>query len=173
MPKILENVREQLLEEAKRQIQENGYSKTTIRSVAGACKLGVGTVYNYFESKDMLIATFMLEDWHVCLGEIRKGATEDPEQFIVHFYETLKGFIQKHEYLFQDSDAAKAFAGAFSVRHKQLRDQIAKLLVPICANAKGDREFLAEFIAEAMLTWTVAGRPVEDITPLVLKLLRE
>ena len=71
VPKIIENVREQLLEEAKRQIRENGYSKTTIRSVAGACRLGVGTVYNYFESKDMLIASFMLEDWMECLGEMQ------------------------------------------------------------------------------------------------------
>ena len=46
MPKIIENVREQLLTEAKRQIAENGYSATTIRSVAGACGLGIGTVYN-------------------------------------------------------------------------------------------------------------------------------
>ena len=42
MPKIIENIREQLLQEVKRQIAENGYGKTTIRSVAGACGLGVG-----------------------------------------------------------------------------------------------------------------------------------
>ena len=45
MPKIIENVREQLIGEAKRQIAENGYAQTTIRSVAKACGLGVGTVY--------------------------------------------------------------------------------------------------------------------------------
>ena len=64
MPKIIPNIREQLLNEAKKQIAEQGYSKTTIRSVANACNLGVGTVYNYFESKDMLIASFMAEDWN-------------------------------------------------------------------------------------------------------------
>ena len=42
MPKIIENIREQLLQEVKRQIAENGYGKTTIRSVAGACGLGIG-----------------------------------------------------------------------------------------------------------------------------------
>ena len=51
MPKIIENVREQLLGEAKRQIAKKGYGKTTIRSVASACGFGVGTVYNYFKSK--------------------------------------------------------------------------------------------------------------------------
>ena len=51
MPKIIENVREQLLAETKRQIAENGYEKTTVRSVAGACDIGVGTVYNKFSQK--------------------------------------------------------------------------------------------------------------------------
>ena len=46
MPKILENIREILLQEAKRQVFENGYSSLTIRSVASACGIGVGTVYN-------------------------------------------------------------------------------------------------------------------------------
>ena len=48
MPKIIEGVRARLLNEAKRQIATLGYARTTIRSVATACGLGVGTVYNYF-----------------------------------------------------------------------------------------------------------------------------
>ena len=63
MPKIIENIREALLVEAKRQIAERGYQNTTIRSVAKECGVAVGTVYNYFKSKDMLIASFILEDW--------------------------------------------------------------------------------------------------------------
>ena len=70
MPKILENIREILLQEAKRQVFENGYSSLTIRSVASACGIGVGTVYNYFESKDALVAGFMLEDWGTCMTAI-------------------------------------------------------------------------------------------------------
>ena len=71
MPKIIENVREQLLCEAKRQIEKNGYAKTTVRSVALSCGIGVGTVYNYFKSKDMLIASFMAEDWLSCLEKMK------------------------------------------------------------------------------------------------------
>ena len=36
MPKILQNVRQQLIETARRQVAEQGYANTTIRSVAGA-----------------------------------------------------------------------------------------------------------------------------------------
>ena len=76
MPKIIENIREKLLSEAKRQVMENGYSAMTIRSVAAACGVGTGTVYNYFPSKDMLVASFILEDWMLCMNDISKGMSE-------------------------------------------------------------------------------------------------
>ena len=67
MPKILFNAREQLLTEAKRQINEKGYAATTMRSVAGACGFAVGTMYNYFESKEVLISMYVAEDWKLHL----------------------------------------------------------------------------------------------------------
>ena len=70
MPKIIENLREELLAEAKKQIAERGYKNTTIRSVAAECGIAVGTVYNYFKSKDMLIASFILVDWLECVRSI-------------------------------------------------------------------------------------------------------
>ena len=59
MPKIIENLESKLLEEAKRQIQESGYGAMTIRSVAKGCGVGVGTVYNYFPSKEALLTWSM------------------------------------------------------------------------------------------------------------------
>ena len=76
MPKIIENVRGQLVAEARRQVAAYGYTSTTIRSVAKACGVGTGTVYNYFPSKDMLIAAFMLEDWKKQLAAMLNEALE-------------------------------------------------------------------------------------------------
>ena len=76
MPKIIANLRERILAEARRQIEEQGYGATTIRSIASACGVGTGTVYNYFESKDMLIASFMVDDWMRCLDRMKTFPSE-------------------------------------------------------------------------------------------------
>ena len=163
MPKIIENVREQLLREAKKQIAESGYAKTTIRSVAKACGLGTGTVYNYFPSKDMLIASVMAEDWKLCLKQLEERTFDESERIVHGIYDCLCSFMQKYHTLFCDRDAAKVYATMFSERHQQLRNQLAGFVRPICDKAAvTNKDFLAEWIAESLLTWTVAGRGIDE-----------
>lgn len=172
MPKIIENVRERLLAEARRQIAKNGYAKTTIRSVAHACGIGIGTVYNYFKSKDILIASFMAEDWLRCLEQVRSRESTDARSVLESVFSALRLFSQSHQDLLCDHDAAKVFAAVFSERHKQLRDQLAQFIRPLCGRSRvSDQDFLADFIAESLLTWTVAGRGFEDQYQIISRLL--
>ena len=174
MPKIITNIREKLLEEAKRQVFEHGYSSLTIRSVANACGVGVGTVYNYFPSKDMLVASFMLHDWQECLEEIEKCSNENAsvEDVLCSIYTGLKKFASKYASLFQDENAEVSYAGASSFRHKMLKEQLAKPIerVLIKENVK-NISFVSEFMAENMLIWTFSIHDFEEIKELLLKVL--
>ncbi len=173
MPKIIENVREKLMTEARRQVMELGYSAMTIRSVAGACGVGVGTVYNYFSSKDMLVASFMVTDWQRCMAQMTECSARNakPEEVLRCIYDVLKGFAEQYAGLFRDEGAAASFATVLPERHKQLRSQFAQPLQSLCSKQnKADPEFLAEFIAEAMLTWTLEGRSFEEISSILLQL---
>jgi AcrR family transcriptional regulator len=76
MPKIIDNLKEKILIEAKRQVFSCGYSETTIRSVAAECGIAAGTIYNYYPSKDYLIAAFILEDWMALLNELKGIANQ-------------------------------------------------------------------------------------------------
>lgn len=171
MPKILESIREQLMETARRQIAQNGYAGTTIRSVAAECGIAVGTVYNYFPSKDVLIATFVSEDWHACIDSIAACGSDDAQTLLKRISDALRGFTEKHRALFTDADAASVYHAVFSQRHKQLRQQLSTLIAPVCGDG-ADRAFLSEFIAEALLTWTLEGKPFEDIDPILQKLMK-
>jgi AcrR family transcriptional regulator len=173
MPKIIENIRQKLIDEARRQVIEESYSSMTIRSVAKACDVGVGTVYNYFPSKDMLVASFMLEDWMQCVEAFNKACENAvAADALRSIYQELNRFKGKYHTLFSDKSAGAGYASSFQLRHGQLRQQIAEALKPICKKQSSkDEAFLAEFLAEAMLSWTMAGCEYQQLEEVLLKLL--
>ena len=168
MPKIIENLQEKLVQEARRQVQEAGYAALTIRSVATACAVGVGTVYNYFSSKEALVAAFMLEDWQKCMAAVTAQSEEasNPRPVLACIHQQLRHFILQYQSIFADEAALANFSGSPSPYHSLLRRQLAQPLGKFCPD-----EFTAEFIAEAMLTWTVAGKGFEDIYAIIEKII--
>jgi AcrR family transcriptional regulator len=167
MPKIIENLPQRLLEEAGRQIQQSGYEAMTIRSVAKQCGVGVGTVYNYYASKEALVAAYLLEDWNISVGNIASASdsARDVEQVLWAVYENLDQFIQRHMAVFGDSAAAASFPGSFSRYHGLLRSQLAQPIRKFCKD-----DFVAEFVAEALLTWTVAGKDFDQLNHVLKRL---
>ncbi len=167
MPKIIENLPQKLMDETKRQVAERGYAATTIRSVAKGCGVGIGTVYNYFPSKDQIIAGFMLEDWNVCMAKIRtvSDGARTPEPVLACIHQQLQEFCRQYSALFRDAAATAGFVGSFGRYHAMLRSQLAAPLEKFCRDT-----FQAEFIAEALLTWTVSGTEFAQMEPLIMKL---
>jgi AcrR family transcriptional regulator len=167
MPKIIENLPERLAEEARRQIEESGFSAMTIRSVAKACGVGVGTVYNYFPSKEALVATFMLTDWNNCIAAIQSCADESDtvEPVLKTIHEQLQLFMAKFDSIFRDESAVSSYSGALTKYHSILRNQLAAPIRKFCRD-----DFTAEFIAEAVLTWTVAGKDFDELKNILLRI---
>ena len=165
MPKIVENVKERILLETRKQIEEFGYSKVNIRGIAAACNIGVGTIYNYFESKDVIIANFMLSDWFLCIQKIKDkiaGGENSIEMAYVYFSE----LTASHSYLFSDDIAYKNYKVNSNKWHIMLRNQIADLI-----NSKD--KFLNLFISEAIITWSIEGKKYEELKPFFESLINK
>ena len=56
--------REDILEASRELIRQKGISALSIRSVAAACDVSVGSIYNYFDSKADLISAAVERVWH-------------------------------------------------------------------------------------------------------------
>ena len=165
MPKIIENLPQRLLEEARKQCEELGYSAMTIRSVAKGCGVGVGTVYNYYPSKDALIAEVVRTDWMECM----KSAMEPHETLEAALrsgYDGLRSFIGKNERLFRDEGAMLLFSGSGSHYHDLVCGELELLVRPFCSD-----DFTVRFVAEAVATWVAKGVDFETLCPILLRLV--
>lgn len=166
MPKIIENVRERILEEAKKQVMELGYSSMTIRSVAGALGIATGTLYNYFPSKQMMVAGFMAEDWMHTIFDIKtKCLNSDDYKFILQtVYDGVTEYSNAHKTLFDDPEAQTGFAGAYMGKRGILIGQVAEIFEPICkSDAANYTPHTSEFLAESLMNWVTAHRDLEEL----------
>lgn len=55
--------KEEILETSRDLIRQRGWPAMNIRSLAGACGISVGSIYNYFESKDELMVAIVEGVW--------------------------------------------------------------------------------------------------------------
>ncbi len=160
MPKILSDPKKNILQEVERLLSRGGYTAVTVRAVARGCGVGVGTVYNYFPSKEAMLAELLLTDWRECIAAIEavSQSAQRAEPVARCIYDRLKSFAGNHEAIFLAESARGTFAGAFSQYHALLRSQLAAPLRRFCADG-----FAAEFAAEAILTWSMAGKEFCEI----------
>lgn len=163
-----------MLDEARRQVTQNGYAATTIRSIASACGIGLGTMYNYFPSKDILLATFMLEDWMQTLDTMnaRIAEAQTARRRLACIYDELAAYIRDHNALFSDPDALVTYITTLHDRHPQMRGQIATLIAAYLPDGT-EEPFVSQFLAESLLTWTVEGVPFDTIYGVLQKIIPE
>ena len=82
------NIRESLIESAQNLIAEKGYHKTRVEDITRSSGVAKGTFYNYFSSKEELVATFLREMLERYIKILNAIVDED-----ISFREKLKKMI--------------------------------------------------------------------------------
>lgn len=163
MPKKIENLKDMILQDARIILKKQGYEQLTIRKVANDCHIAVGTVYNYFPSKEMLAAYVMLEDWQKTLAQIKEKcqATEELTQAVQYIYEGVFSFASQYRSSWQGYAFTGTETMAFHKRHVLLIRQIAECVEPFTKDLQASLspEF-SLFVAENILA-CVNGSPVK------------
>lgn len=97
MPKILENVKEDILKVARDMILEEDYSNISIRKMAQRCGISAGTVYNYFDSKQEIIEYITKSEWDLLIRRIEYSNknTEDYIKKLDIIFTEIRNFINK------------------------------------------------------------------------------
>ena len=169
MPKLLEMVREKALEKAREiLLGPDGYEALTMRSVASALSVGVGTLYNYFPSKEHLIASVMLEDWQKAGAALEERLrTLPPGEGLRAVYALIEDFARLYTPVW--SAAASRTQEHRRRYHSALVEQIRGYLAAL--DAGGDVE-AQRFAAEMLLYFASSGgHTFESVEPYLRKLI--
>lgn len=81
MPKTIPDLRQKILLAARRRMTESESGGFNIRQLAVDLGVAAGTIFNYFSSKEELMASVMLEDWQLCLEKMDEAARKAPSPF--------------------------------------------------------------------------------------------
>lgn len=97
MSRVIDNPKELILDQAKKLLHDEGYSKISIRRIAKECDIAVGTIYNYFPTKKELIVEMMTEFWKEYFYDIHVIINCDEDIYVKFkkIYYILGEFIKR------------------------------------------------------------------------------
>lgn len=151
MPKIIADTKNKILESCRNQLFTSGYASVSIRSIAKDCQLSSGTIYNYFSSKDELIATIMLKDWIELLSQMDQkiDSVRSLNEGLMIMYQSLKSFCEMYKELFQQAqNSMHTIQSYHGMLLKQLTNRMNSLFKRF--NQSEDQD-LSTLIAEMIL----------------------
>lgn len=95
MAKVIDDLGNLILQEAKAIAYEEGLGEISIRKVATHCNIATGTIYNYYPTKIDLVMAVVEDFWAQCFRNIHKELAGQ-----LDFFETLeKIYFYMLEYL--------------------------------------------------------------------------
>jgi AcrR family transcriptional regulator len=175
MPKIIENVRERAIFQARDLLIREGHAALTVRRVATALGIAPATIYNYFPSKENLIACVMLEDWQKLMRdlEVNQGPAS-AEETVRALFSTVQSFTRTYISFWTRYAPAERSAGLRQHYHPVLVEQLSRrILRALPAERSGAEPWLAPFLADLVLRFGSDGvTRYEEVEPAVAKLLR-
>ena len=106
--------KEDILKTSRELIRQQGWSAINIRSVATACGVSVGSIYNYFDSKSALVSATVESVWREIFRRPEDEAVFcDTQAYITWMYEQMErgckqypGFFTLHSLGFLQEEKA-------------------------------------------------------------------
>lgn len=174
--------KEDILKTSRELIQRQGWSAINIRSVAAACGVSVGSIYNYFDSKAALVGATVESVWREIFHRPENGAPfQDTLACIVWMYGQMEygrrqypGFFTLHSLSFMREEKADG--------KRRMHQAWQHILDELCAVLKRDvriragaftEQFTAQRFADVLFSLMLSALLREDYDPAaVLEIVR-
>jgi AcrR family transcriptional regulator len=149
--------KEEILKTSRELIQQQGWSAVNIRSVAAACGVSVGSIYNYFDSKAALVGATVESVWCEIFHRPEDGAVfQDTQACITWMYgrmeygcEQYPGFFTLHSLGFMREDKADG--------KRRMQQTWQHILEALCSVLKRDTKVRPDAFTEQFTAEKFAG----------------
>lgn len=174
--------KEEILRISRELIWREGWSAVNIRSVAAACGVSVGSIYNYFESKSALVGAAVESVWCEIFHRPEDGAVfQDTQACVAWLYGRMEygckqypGFFTLHSLGFMGEDKADG-----KRRMQQTWQHILEGLCTVLRRDEGIRpdafteQFTPEKFADILFSLMLSALLRQDYDPAaVLEIVR-
>ena len=174
--------KEDILEISRKLIQQQGWSAVNIRSVAAACGVSVGSIYNYFDSKAALVSATVESVWcEIFRRPEDRTVFQDTQACIVWMYEQMEygcrqypGFFTLHSLGFMQEEKSNG-KRRMQQTWQHILDGLSSVLkqdVRIRSDAFTE-QFTAERFADVLFSLMLSALLRQDYNPAaVLEIVR-
>lgn len=174
--------REDILKTSRELIRQQGWSVINIRSVAAACGVSVGSIYNYFDSKAALVSATVESVWREIFPCPENEAVfHDARAYITWMYEQMErgckqypGFFTLHSLGFLQEEKADG--------KRKMQQAWQHILNGLCSVLKQDtkvradaftEKFTAEQFSDVLFSLMLSALLQQDYDPsAVLEIVR-
>ena len=174
--------KEEILKNSRELIREKGWAAVSIRSVASACGVSVGSIYNYYDSKAELISATVESVWCEIFHRPQDEAVfQDVQTCVKWMYERMAygdeqypGFFTLHSLGFMQEDKADGKRHMQQIWHHILNGLCTVLqqdtkIRPDAFNA----QFTVEKFADVLFSLMLSALLRQDYDPAaVLEIVR-
>lgn len=174
MPKIIPDLRNKILVEAKRELFSGGYKSISIRGVAAETGIAIGTIYDYFPSKSDLVVSVVLVDWFKTMARMKESINRATSfnSGLKIVYNGLSSFWLYYGIVFKDV-TIEPLTPEFDKRLQKLEGQIESIIEPLFKNfAPNVSPFELSFITKNLLLGVCKKWDYNDFNPIILKIAK-
>jgi AcrR family transcriptional regulator len=113
VPKLIENVKQNLIIEGRKTLIEKNYKELNIRDISKNCSIAIGTFYNYFPNKEEFVSEIFMDDWKKTLDLVDILIPSDKSLMdkLNVIYISLQSFLDKYISIFYEMAKTKGYEG--------------------------------------------------------------
>ena len=170
MPKIIPDIRENILSSAKAQLMHGGFNGLSLRGVANDCGIALGTSYHYFASKTDLAHAVMEMDWNQdikFINDVDPGKVL-PEKLITQLFLAVRKFLKQYDVLILTHRSYPDILEVIGSRHENMVREISTALKQIMQMyGLNEQDAFVDILAECIFATASADTKAEDFEAMI------